>query len=218
MAKIRPESPADGQIRTTGHYSMGDFSDLQLMERASNHTRYKAVLRGSVCTAALKVVTRSTCEVYSKTPAKLQKELRELMRVFQSSPTHPGRRRICGLVDVFVNSDDSSVHMVLENMQLGSLQSLLYPNRHRSGAVAALGPALPERLCVYVLHEVCQAIAFVHNILGTKYFDVRPENILVSASGVVKCVEPVQETRYAAMLPGARCPSPSVTAPDRGAS
>lgn len=101
--------------------------------------------------------------------------VRELVTMYGVDHEH-----IVACHDVFYSN--SCFHLVMELMDGGSLLDAL------SRASTAVGPMPPQALAA-VAGDILSALAFLHNDLEVIHRDIKPGNILLSASGQAKLAD-----------------------------
>eukprot|EP00759_Apiculatamorpha_spiralis_P043633 PhF_6_TR40921/c0_g1_i1/m.61901/K04368/MAP2K1, MEK1; mitogen-activated protein kinase kinase 1 len=102
------------------------------------------------------------------------KDVRYLQREIEAISLIPNHECLLSCYDVYYNKPESTVHIISEYMDLGSLSRVM-----------KLHGAIPAECVQYITHQVLRGLSLLHDA-GKLHRDIKPANVLLSKQGFVK--------------------------------
>lgn len=107
-------------------------------------------------------------------------EIQLLSRVVNSSPTHPGRCHVVGLVDNFRHQGPNGSHVCMVFEVLGeNLLGLIKRYQHRG---------VPQHIVKQIAKQVLMGLDYLHTECRVIHTDLKPENVLIVIDDVESVV------------------------------
>ena len=108
-------------------------------------------------------------------------EIQLLQRVVNSSPSHPGRCHVVGLIDNFRHTGPNGSHVCMVFEVLGeNLLGLIKRYQHRG---------VPQHIVKQIAKQVLLGLDYLHNECRIIHTDLKPENVLICIDDVESVVQ-----------------------------